>query len=158
MNRDNSTTDNEVAHAIGRFATAPHNAATANSFRAGKMSARLNNALSAVPVTNPSWTAIVSQPTCDVVNPNCVFNCGPTALPVNHSAIPINSATANTARIRQRVAPCSRSGEISPQLADVEVMRMEAVFRMKERQGLLAGRNFHPNFSERYCGHHWQAE
>src|SRR2546423_136873 len=96
----------------------PSSADAENKTRDGMMSARLSSATNEVPATNPSCTAVVSQPTCEPLSDQRTCNCGAMALPANHSDIPSSSATARSASMRQRTgcvsdAPLSGCGSLT---------------------------------------------
>ena len=65
------------------------------------MSARLGNAATAVPATNPSCTAIVSHPACASLSLYCAASSGYSALAVNQSDMPMSSATESRTRVLQ---------------------------------------------------------
>src|SRR5918994_3925506 len=66
------------------------------------MSGRFRNALSKVPKTKPSCTAMVNQLTSAPVNFHSVCSEGTTAAALNHSDMPNNSARDNKKRARHR--------------------------------------------------------
>ncbi len=108
--RDSSARRYDEVLASGRLANAPNTAAHENSNRAGMTSARFSNALSAVPTTKPNCTAVVSHPTSDALKLHTFASDGPTALPVNHNAMPSNSAHAKMPNMRHRSrASCGAS-------------------------------------------------
>src|SRR5688572_9578833 len=66
------------------------------------MSGRFKNALSKVPKTKPSCTAMVNQLTSAAVSCHSVCSEGTTAAALNHSDMPNNSATDNKNSARHR--------------------------------------------------------
>ena len=66
------------------------------------MSGRFRNALSSVPQTKPSWTAIVNQLALESERFHSQRNAGTTAEPLNQSDIASSSAIETKARIRHR--------------------------------------------------------
>ena len=63
------------------------------------MSARLRNAATAVPATNPNCTTVVSHPDRASLSPHCAANSGESALAVNQSDMPMSSATESRTRV-----------------------------------------------------------
>src|SRR4030095_14573682 len=84
------------------LAIAPHNADNAKRWRTLMMSGRFSTALSNVPATKPSWTAIVSHPAVESESCHSERNAGRTAHPLKQSDIAGSSATDNKLRRRQR--------------------------------------------------------
>src|SRR5438552_1394821 len=66
------------------------------------MSGRFASALKRVPATKPSWTESVNQLAADSLRFHSLVSAGTTAEPLNQSDMPRSSATASTARMRQR--------------------------------------------------------
>src|SRR4030095_14791984 len=84
------------------LARAPPRADRAKRCRTLMMSGRFRTALSNVPATKPSWTAIVNQPAVESESCHSERNAGRTAEPLNQSDIASSSATDNKVRMRQR--------------------------------------------------------
>src|ERR1051325_6181979 len=82
--------------------TAPRNEETANRCLVLMMSGRLSVALSSVPATKPSCTAMASQLICEGESFHSSESAGTTAEPLNQSAIPNNSAAESSVNARQR--------------------------------------------------------
>src|SRR6185295_7623747 len=66
------------------------------------MSGKFRKALSKVPQTKPSCTAIVNQPAVDSLSPHSTRNAGTTAEALNQRDIPSSSAADRRTRARQR--------------------------------------------------------
>src|SRR6185295_6532923 len=66
------------------------------------MSGKFRKALSRVPQTKPSCTAIVNQPAVDSLSPHSTRNAGTTAEALNQSDMPSSSAADRRTRARQR--------------------------------------------------------
>src|ERR1700682_5275699 len=88
---------------------APAKAERANNRRVLNMSGRLKKALSKVPATKPSCTAIVSQLAVASERLHSTRNAGTTAEALNQSDIPSNSAADSSASVRQRALVTNES-------------------------------------------------
>lgn len=82
------------------FASAPASPQIKKSDRLLRTSGRFRSALTSVPATKPSWTAMEIQLTCDSESFHSELNAGTTAEPLNHNDMHRSTATDNSTRTR----------------------------------------------------------